>query len=110
MGSIDSVTFWLSILGLGVATFLIRFSFLGLIREGALPHYVVRLLRYVPVSVLPALVAPLVVFPRSLGGETNPVWVVSALFALALGILTRSLLVTIVSGMGMLWVLQTVVG
>lgn len=43
---------------LGIATFAIRFSFLGLFGDRVLPGWVTAGLRFAPVSVLPALVAP----------------------------------------------------
>jgi branched-subunit amino acid transport protein len=46
---------WGVILALGVGTFLIRFSFLGLIGRKPLPEWVLRHLRYTAVAVLPAL-------------------------------------------------------
>jgi branched-subunit amino acid transport protein len=104
--SIDTTTLWLTIIGLGGLTFLTRFLFLGLIRHGALPGYVVRLLHYVPVTVLPALIAPMVVYPRSLDGVIDPLWLVAAFVALVVGMVTRSMLATIVAGMGVLWSLQ----
>ncbi|PJN94093.1 hypothetical protein CNY89_16575, partial [Amaricoccus sp. HAR-UPW-R2A-40] len=50
---------WVVIWGLGIGTFLIRFSFLGMIGDRALPDWAMRMLRYVPVAVLPGLVAPI---------------------------------------------------
>ena len=61
----EGARIWLVILGLGAGTFAIRLSFLGLIGDRQLPGWAMRLLRYVPVSVLPALVAPLVVWPAA---------------------------------------------
>ncbi|MES9882056.1 MAG: AzlD domain-containing protein [Sedimenticola sp.] len=79
---------------------------LGLMKGGRLPHYIIRLLRYVPVTVLPALTAPMIVYPKSMSGETDLLWVIVALFALLVGIWTKNMLATIVSGMGLLWLLQ----
>ncbi len=56
---------WLIILALGVATYLIRFSFLGLIGDRELPGWVLRHLRYTPVAILPALVTPAVLWPAA---------------------------------------------
>jgi len=118
MDAIDSSALWITIIGLGILTFLTRFLFLGLIKHGVLPSNIVRLLRYVPVTVLPALIAPMVVFPRSLGGRrilkrttsalvvSDPVWMVAALVTLVVGMVTRNMLATIVAGMGVLWTLQ----
>ncbi len=109
MNTIASEALWLTVIGLGILTFLTRFLFLGLIKHGVLPDRAVRLLRYVPVTVLPALIAPMVVYPRSLNGTTDPIWLAAALITLAVGIVTRNMLATIVAGMGALWVLQWLV-
>lgn len=94
---------WIVILGLGAGTFLIRFSFLGLIGDRALPGWALRLLRYVPVAVMPGLVAPLVVWPPATGGETDPARMIASAVALAVGAATRSLLGAIFGGMAALY-------
>ena len=70
--SYSDATIWGIILALGVGTYLIRFSFLGLIGDRQLPEWALRHLRYTPVAVLPGLVAPLVLWPEATGGETDP--------------------------------------
>ncbi|MFQ5438947.1 MAG: AzlD domain-containing protein, partial [Paracoccaceae bacterium] len=64
----DKTTLWIVIILLALGTYLIRFSFLGLIGGRELPNWVLRHLRYVAVAVLPGLVAPLVVWPQATGG------------------------------------------
>jgi len=76
---------WLIIVVLGIGTFLIRFSFLGLIGDRPMPQIVLRLLRYTPVAVLPAMVAPLVIWPPATGGEPEVVRIIAALTALVVG-------------------------
>ena len=66
---IDDAAIWTVIVGLGVVTYLIRFSFLGLIGDRELPPFVMRALRYAPTAVIPALVAPVVAFSAATGGE-----------------------------------------
>lgn len=83
--SFSNAEIWFIILALGVGTFLIRFSFLGLIGDRPLPPIVLRLLRYTPVAVLPALVAPLVVWPDAMGGAFEPVRMCAALATLIVG-------------------------
>ena len=56
---------------LGVGTFLIRFSFLGILGNRPLPAWVLRHLRYTGVAVLPGLVAPLVIWPAATGGAPD---------------------------------------
>lgn len=76
---------WWIIAGLGVGTFLIRFSFLGLIGDRPLPEWLLRHLRYTPVAILPALVAPLVVCPEATGGALDPVRLGAAAATVAIG-------------------------
>ncbi len=94
---------WIVIFGLGLGTFLIRFSFLGLIGDRALPEWALRLLRYVPVAVLPGLVAPLTVWPAATGGTPDPARLAAAAVALAIGALTRNVLGAIFGGMAALY-------
>jgi branched-subunit amino acid transport protein len=64
---------WFIIAVMGVGTYLIRFSFLGLVGDRKMPDWVLRHLRYTPVAIIPGLIAPLVVWPSATGGETDPV-------------------------------------
>ena len=97
---------WVTIVALGAGSFLIRFSFLGLLGGRDLPEWLIRHLRYVPVAVLPALVAPLVVWPNATGGTLDPARAAAALTALAIGAWFRSALGAIFGGMAMLYLVQ----
>lgn len=70
--SYSAAQVWTIIILMGIGTYLIRFSFLGLIGDRKLPDWVLRHLRYTPVAVLPGLVAPLVAWPAATGGDTDP--------------------------------------
>ncbi|HKK36760.1 MAG TPA: AzlD domain-containing protein [Paracoccaceae bacterium] len=95
---------WAIILVLAAGTYLIRLSFLAFAGAAArLPEWTLRLLRYVPVTVLPALVAPMVVWPKATEGETDPVRLAAALAALGVGALTRSLFWAIAAGFAALF-------
>ena len=98
---------WTIILILGIGTYLIRFSFLGLIGAKDLPEWVLRHLRYTAVAVLPGLVAPLVLWPAATGGEVDPARLSAALVTFGLGILTRNVVAAILGGgitlFGMIW-------
>lgn len=89
---------WLIIGVLGLGTFLIRFSFLGLVGDRALPAWLLRLLRYTPVAMLPGIVAPLVVSPPATGGAFDPARGLAALATLAIGLATRNMLAGIAAG------------
>lgn len=99
----NDTTVWILIAGLGAGTFLIRFSFLGLLGGRELPEWLIRHLRYVPVAVLPGMIAPLVVWPAATGGMLDPARTIAALVALAIGAWFRSVLGAIFGGMTALY-------
>ena len=101
---------WTVILVLGVGTYLIRFSFLGLIGGKDLPEWVLRHLRYTAVAVLPGLIAPLVLWPAATGGDVDPARLSAALVTFGIGLLTSNVIAAILCGgatlFGMIWVLR----
>ncbi|MGV6890060.1 AzlD domain-containing protein [Rhodophyticola sp. SM2404] len=101
---------WLIIAILGLGTFLIRFSFLGLLGDRELPEWALRHLRYTPVAVLPAIITPLVLWPEATGGELDPARLSAAAVALAVGYLTKNALAAIGTGMATLYGLAFLLG
>lgn len=101
---------WTVILGLTVGTFIIRFSFLGPLANLDMPPWVLRLLRYTPVAVLPGLIAPLVIWPAATGGETDPARIAAALTALILGVVTKNVVAAIFGGGIVLYAMLYFVG
>ncbi|SHI05907.1 AzlD domain-containing protein [Marivita hallyeonensis] len=102
---IDDTTFWLLTIGLGIGTFAIRFSFLGLLGGKELPDWALLHLRYVGVAVFPALFTPLVLWPDATGGEVDPVRILAACAAFLVG-LKGSVIGAIVAGMGTFYALH----
>lgn len=94
---------WLIILLVGLGTFLVRFSFLGIIGGRKLPEWVLRHLRYTPVAVLPGLVAPLVLWPPATGGMLDAPRLLAALATVGLGLVTKNVLMAIIGGAGTLY-------
>ena len=82
----DKTTIWTVIALLGVGTFLIRFSFLGLIGGRKMPDWGLQHLKYVAVGVMPALIAPLIVWPAPTGGIPDPARLEAALVGCVVGI------------------------
>lgn len=93
-----AVYIWTVIIVLGIGTYLIRFSFLGLIGGKDLPEWVLRHLRYTAVAVLPGLVAPLVLWPAATGGDVDPARLSAALVTFGIGLLTRNVVAAILCG------------
>lgn len=108
-GMIDTGTFWFVTVVLGVGTYLIRFSFLGLLGGRVLPDWLLTHLRYVGVAVLPALITPMVLWPAATGGAFDGPRLFAALVAIAAG-MRLGVIWAIVSGMGVLWALQWMLG
>ena len=89
---------WLIIAILAIGTYLIRFSFLGLIGNRELPEWLLRHLRYTPVAVIPGLVAPLVIWPQATGGAFDLPRAMAALVTLAVGYVTKNVIWAILAG------------
>ena len=96
--SYPDATIWGIIIAIGIGTYLIRFSFLGLVGGRQLPEWALRHLRYTPVAVLPGLVAPLVLWPQATGGETDPARLAAAAAAFGVALWRRNVLWGVVAG------------
>ena len=99
----SSAEIWTIIIVMGIGTFLIRFSFLGLIGDRPMPTFVLRLLRYTPVAVLPGMVAPLVLWPAATDGQFDQVRMLAAVATVLIGIWTRNVLWAILGGAATLY-------
>ena len=102
-------TLWLTILGMGVITFGLRYSFIALSGRLELPSTLRRALRFVPAAVLSALVLPALVYPSGelfLSLENDRL--VAGLIALVVAWRSKSMLLTLLVGMVALWILQLV--
>ncbi|RRJ96183.1 AzlD domain-containing protein [Opitutaceae bacterium TAV4] len=104
-------------LGLGTVTFLMRFSFIGLLGRRELPEGFKVGLYFVPLVVLTAIVVPEVLLTGEGGGSGG--WgalqlahpkVPAALAAVFVAAWTRQVLPTLVTGMGVLWLVRWLMG
>lgn len=95
---IDTTTLWIIIIGLGLGSFFLRFVFIGLVGNRAMPPWLLRHLRYTAVAVLPALVAPQVIWPSATGGEPDPARLAAAAVTLTVGLITRSVFGAMLAG------------
>ena len=100
---LDPVTIWMVILGLGLGSFGLRFVFLGLIGDRAMPEWVLRHLRYTAVAILPALIAPLVLWPEATGGNPDPARLAAAAATVTIGAVTKNVFAAIGAGAGTLY-------
>jgi branched-subunit amino acid transport protein len=100
---IDKSTLWIVIIGL-------RFVFTGLVGDREMPAWLLRHLRYTAVAILPALVAPQVIAPAATGGQFDPARFAAAAVALTVGVLTKNVLLAIISGAVTLYGLLLLLG
>jgi branched-subunit amino acid transport protein len=99
------MTLLLSMLAAGAVTFLIRLSFIGTAGSADPPRWFVRLLRFVPVAALSALVWP----DLLLAGQHLSLLEPRCLAGVAAGLVawrSGNILLTIGVGMAALWLLQ----
>ena len=107
---IDKTTLWIVIAGLAAGSFALRFLFLGVIGNRPLPPWVLRHLRYTAVAVIPALVAPMTLWPKATVGDPDPARLAAAVTTLVVGLVTKSVLAAILSGGAVLYGLLYLLG
>jgi len=103
----NGISIWLLFLAMAVGTFSLRFSFIYLFGKIEMPEWLRRALRFVPASVLAALVFPALTHPAgvldlSLGNVRLLAGIGGALVAWR----TKNVLLTIVVGMVLFWILE----
>ncbi len=104
-------TLWLLIVLMGVITYSLRLSMILLLHRLVVPPLVTQALRYVPPAVLSAIILPELFQPGV--PQILPllnIRLIAGLVAILVAWRTRNALLTIGVGMGVLWVLQALVG
>jgi len=102
------LTIWLLILAVGAITYCARLSFIALFARRDMPPLLAGGLRHVPVAMLTAIVVPAVVFmpPGVLRIDLGNAKLIAALVAGIVAWWRQSAVLTIASGMIVLWSLQ----
>ena len=95
---IESTTLWVTIIGLGIGSYALRFTFIGLVGDRPMPAWVLRHLRYTAVAILPALVAPKVAWPDATDGALDPARLSAAVVTLTVGVITKNVFAAIFAG------------
>ncbi len=107
---IETSTLWTVIIVLGIGSFGLRFVFTGLVGDRAMPDWLLRHLRYTAVAILPALVAPQVVWPAATDGVFDIPRVAAAVATLLIGLLTKNVLMAVLGGAVTLYGMLYLVG
>lgn len=98
---------WALVCVIGVVTFLIRLSFIGLFGYlDEIPTHVERGLRFVPAAVLAALVLPSFITPEPGAGGVAVDKLAAGLIAGGVAWRTENVFLTIGTGMATLWVVR----
>ncbi|WP_430734823.1 AzlD domain-containing protein [Halodesulfovibrio aestuarii] len=100
-------TFWIVIAVIGIATIIMRGSFILTADRFKLNTKFAGILKFIPASVLAALVAPAIVYHEgmvsALHGKER---ILAGIIALLIAYKTRNIFFTILSGMGTLYLIQ----
>lgn len=107
---IDRDTLWIIIFGLGIGSYMLRFTFIGLVGDRPMPDWLLRHLRYTAVALLPALVAPKVAWPDATDGTLDPARLSAAAVTLVVGLITKNVFAAIFSGAATLYGLLYLMG
>ena len=98
MTHLDPTILWTVIVGLAIGSFALRFAFIGIVGGRAMPGWLMRHLRYTAVAIIPALVAPLVAWPAPTDGTPSLPHVAVAVLTLAVGYISKNVLMAMGSG------------
>lgn len=98
---------WITIIIIGLLTFGIRLSFIVFMGKAQISPMLQQALRFVPVAVLSALVAPALFLPKgSLDVSFGNARLIAGFIAILVAWRTKNVLLTIVVGMACLLILQ----
>jgi branched-subunit amino acid transport protein len=113
MSNLTSMDSWLLVIGLGLGTFLIRYSFIGLFANRDMPSWLTHGLKLLVPAIFAAIVAGgLFISGGQLGGWALWPHYVAAALALLVALRTQGhVLLTVISGMValhlLLWIQRT---
>lgn len=101
----------LLILAMAVVTFLARYSMIAVLGRWNFPPDLTRALEFVPIAAFAALVAPELVLREGQFaiGLMNP-RLIAGIGAIVAAMLTRNVLTTLITGMGVMWIVQGIIG
>ncbi len=101
---------WTLIICCGLITFLTRFSMIALLKKEMFNDRIREILSYVPSAIFPAIIFPAIFLDNSgdFQLENNPK-IMAAIIAMLIGIITKNIVATIISGLASYWFLIFVI-
>ena len=97
---------WVLITCCGLITFLTRFSMIALLKKEMFNDRIREILSFVPSAIFPAIIFPAIFIDNTglFQIENNPK-IIAAIIATIIGVVTRSIIATIFSGLASYWFL-----
>ena len=97
---------WALIIYCGLITYLTRFSMIALIKKEMFNDRIREILSFVPSAIFPAIIFPAIFIDNTglFQIENNPK-IIAAIIATIIGVVTRSIIATIFSGLASYWFL-----
>jgi branched-subunit amino acid transport protein len=106
----DSLNLWVILILGGLGTYLMRLSFILIFQHIDIPPYMERIMRLVPPAAFSAILLPeLLVRDGEVLFSLSNLRLIAGLLAIIIALKTRNVLITIASGMVILWALQFLV-
>ncbi len=101
------MSIWASIILAGLINYLTRLGSVLTINPNKLNNMTKQVLSYVPSAVFPAIIFP-AIFLNTEGGvvEINDPKVIAIFIAFSIGILSKNLIITILSGLISFWIIK----
>lgn len=100
---------WLLLFAMGAVTYATRISMIALLGRVEIPRAVRRALKYVPPTVLSAIIAPALLRPSGpFDLSLSNARLLAGIFATLVAWRTRNVMLTIAAGMGVMWLLRAI--
>ncbi|MEL6240738.1 MAG: AzlD domain-containing protein [Pseudomonadota bacterium] len=106
---IEDHNLWIVIIGLGIGSYLLRFTFLGIVGNRPMPEWFLRHLRYTAVAIIPALVTPIIAFSGD-NGWPEPARLTASIVTVLVCWITKNVLIAIAAGLATLYTLLYLLG
>lgn len=104
------IVLWITLLSIGIMTYAIRLSFILLFGQREMPPFLQRTLRFVPIAVLSAIIFPaLFLYADRLNVSLSNTRLIAGILAVMVAWRTKNVLLTIITGMAGLWLLQVII-
>ncbi len=102
---------FLLIAGMAVVTFITRFAFIVLFRRAHFSERLYRWLRFIPIAILSALIAPTILMPQGfLNLSFHNSYLLAGIASVGVALKTRNIIFTVAIGMTMILLLRACLG